>query len=203
MRLILLRHPETTANTRELIYGATDYPYTTLGEKQVKVVVKHVQTFPITKIITSPLGRAKKLAEAIGEELGILPVMEKAIEEMHYGILEGYNYKEAKKKFVDIYNALLLEDMDYEVEGGESYNAFMGRVHEFLDGLIQQHKDLDDVVLIVTHGGVIRTALEYLMDGAIGFSWSMNVENGVMIDLLQEDDRFIINNLLNIEENEL
>lgn len=203
MRIVLVRHPETQANVEGLIYGKTASKYTLLGEKQLQVVAKHALSFPITKIIASPLQRALKLGKAIGDALELPVETHESLEEMNYGMLEGLTYHEAKVQHPDVYDALMSDDFTYQVEGGESYQMFLGRVHRFLDAVIESYDSKEQTVMLVTHGGVIRTALEYLVEGSEGFSWSMNVENGVMIDLIQEGDRFIINNLLNIEENEL
>ena len=43
--------------------------------------------------------------------------------------------------------------------GGESAAAFVQRVHQAFDDLLQQHQGLDGDLLVVTHGLLIRTLL--------------------------------------------
>lgn len=217
MRLYLMRHPETEANAKGLIYGKKDYPYTELGERQLNEAVKHIGMFPVTEIYSSPIGRAALLAEAVATSVSLTVTFDSRLEEMHQGILEGLSSDEAKERYPDVYENLMSGSMDFGPPDGESYRQFQERIETFLDELISdmesgetQENDSGDVsasgsdsgdrrVLIVSHGGVIRTMIESLVDCEPGFSWQLDVGNGSVIELNLEREYGRVRTVINIE----
>lgn len=193
MRFIFLRHPETVANDVGYIYGKTDYPYTDVGEKQLQSALSISETFAFEKIITSPLARAKRLAEAVARRHNMAVSEASALEEMGYGIFEGLTLEEAEVKFPVALEAFMSGDEQYTIPDGESNEAFNARVAEFLDRCLEEDQD----VLLVTHGGVIRTALEYLLDAEPGFSWLLDIGNGSFTEVACGDGHHKILNLRN------
>ena len=95
MRFYFLRHPETRANERSLIYGWGNYDYTEKGEEMFREILPRMDDYDFDRIYTSPLDRARKLAEAIGARRDKPVIVEERLKEMHYGILEGMPYPEA------------------------------------------------------------------------------------------------------------
>ena len=65
--------------------------------------------------------------------------------------------------------------------GGESYQIFYKRVVEFLEEL--KNSNLSEVVL-VTHGGVIRSVLTYLGGTTLETSFEVTVDYG---DVFREE----------------
>ncbi len=201
MRILFLRHPETVANERYLIYGEMDFPYTQHGEWQVSEVVKNIGRWPITQIVSSPLNRAKTLAQAVGKVLDLEVNLDARLEEMHQGIFEGLTLDEAKEKDVVAYEVMMEGDMSYVVPGGESYDMLCHRVDDFIKSLNMDETDENTCLLVVSHGGVIRTAIEMLIDAEPGFSWLLEVGNGVVIDIVWHGGTGRIKNIMNLEEN--
>ena len=58
VKLILIRHPETEANAKRLIYGRTESEYTEKGRASVATVVEQLSQIDIHMIYSSPLKRA-------------------------------------------------------------------------------------------------------------------------------------------------
>ncbi|MDF1616646.1 histidine phosphatase family protein [Petrocella sp. FN5] len=194
MRLIFLRHPETTANEQNLIYGKTDYPYTKRGQKQFEEALVNIERFGFDKILTSPLRRAYELASAIASKTSKELIVHEALEEMNFGIFEGLTEEEAKLKhpgihrdFVDCFETTLFPE-------GESFDIFKKRVESFLNDYKQSETDW----LVVSHGGFIRTALEYLLDNKSGSSWFLEIGNCSIIEIhVNEGKPSMIKNILN------
>ncbi len=83
--LILVRHGESTGNQAGLLAGRIDLPLTERGIDQAKAVGAALQG--VTRVVSSPLGRARATAEALGFGLPI-EVDERWIE-VDYGSFDG------------------------------------------------------------------------------------------------------------------
>mgnify|MGYP001825389289 CR=1 FL=1 len=196
MRFIFVRHPQTIANEIGYIYGKTDYPYTELGQKQCALAIEAATGFQCDQLVSSPLGRARHLAEGIAKNKDMMMILDEALEEMHYGILEGLTVDEGQVKYPEVMERFLKGDDDFTIPEGEDVEHFFFRVHSFLEQCLEKNED----VLIVSHGGVIRTAIEYLLDAEEGFSWSLEIGNGSIIEIVCEDGYHRLLNMINQPE---
>lgn len=195
MRFLFLRHPQTIANEIGYIYGQKDYPYTELGNKQVEAVEKSVSRFKVDQIISSPLGRAKLLAEPVSDRLGKPVIFDDRLMELNYGILEGLTVEEAWIKHPHVMQHFMNDEPDYTIPEGETYDDFNDRIQSFLE----EYLKTDQRIMVVSHGGVIRTAIEYLMDVEPGFSWQLEVGNCSIIELDCSDGYHTIKNIINLD----
>ena len=62
-RVLFMRHPETVSNTGHFFSGRIDVPLTPHGEEQRKRAVEALVAFSPDRVFTSPLSRARGLAE--------------------------------------------------------------------------------------------------------------------------------------------
>ncbi|PKM67896.1 MAG: hypothetical protein CVU95_04415 [Firmicutes bacterium HGW-Firmicutes-2] len=194
MRFIFLRHPETTANEKNLIYGKTDYPYTKRGQQQFEEALDYVERFRFDKILTSPLGRAYELASAVASKMSKELIVHEELEEMNFGIFEGLTEDEAMIKYPDVHQAFVESFETTLFPEGESFDVFKNRVEGFVNHYRQSEMDW----LVVSHGGVIRTAIEYLLDNKSGLSWHLEIGNCSIIEIhINEGKPSIIKNILN------
>jgi broad specificity phosphatase PhoE len=83
--LILVRHGESTANAEGLLVGRLDAPLTDRGLAQARTVGPVLGT--VTRVISSPLARARATAEALGTGCPV-EIDERWIE-VDYGELDG------------------------------------------------------------------------------------------------------------------
>lgn len=66
--ITLIRHPQTLANQAHLLQGSTDSDLSSLGQSQLEALRDNWSSLhkdQVTLIISSPLGRTRKLAEAL------------------------------------------------------------------------------------------------------------------------------------------
>lgn len=196
MRLFLMRHPQTTANLQGLIYGKKDYPYTALGLEQLSVAVENSLLFPIEKIFSSPIERAATLAKAAASRHKLEISYDERLEEMNQGVLEGLTERESQVRYPEVYERLMSGDMSVGPPEGESYNDFRDRVHEMIEELLKK----DGNILVVSHGGVIRTMIEYIIDCEPGFSWQLDIGNGSIVEINLNKKYGRIRSIINIEE---
>lgn len=161
-RLLLIRHGETSANVDGRMQGRGDDPLTERGQQQVLAVAERLkrEAHPVTALYTSPLGRARLTADAIGESLGVTPQPRDGLQEINLGSLEGASAAELA--------AVLASGPDTRYPEGESLREFVERSVGTMAGLIAAHPG--ETIAVVTHGGVISTVLSSWSDG-YGHSW--------------------------------
>lgn len=161
-RLLLVRHGETEANVAGRMQGRGNDPLTARGRQQVQAIAQRLQreAQTITAVYTSSLLRARLTAAAIGEALGLTPVLRDGLQEMHLGELEGV----APEQLV----AAMPRTADERYPGGESAREFAERIMGTLYGIVAAHPG--ETVVAVSHGGVISTALSYWAHGH-GYAW--------------------------------
>lgn len=160
MKLLLTRHGQTDWNVAGKIQGMTDTELNETGINQAKRTKKQLENKNIDVIITSPLKRAKKTAEIIGEDRKIPIIEDNGVVERYFGKFEGMTAKEFD--FDEIWNYKL----NKQYEDAESVGALFNRVQGFLEKIKKEYKD--KTVLVVTHGGVsvpIRATLEGIPEG--------------------------------------
>ena len=67
MKLFIIRHGETIANTQQIVSGHLDTELTPLGKDQAKLVGERLKGELIEQILCSDLSRARNTAEAIAQ----------------------------------------------------------------------------------------------------------------------------------------
>lgn len=146
--LYLVRHGETDWNRAKKIQGTTDIPLNDTGRAQAKVAGRLLARRDWDHIVTSPLSRARETARIIAGEVGLSePTVLDAIVERNYGEAEGLTGDELSDRFPD----------DAPIAGRESRVEVADRAIPALVALAEAHPD--ESILVVSHGGVIRTIL--------------------------------------------
>ncbi len=204
MKIIMVRHPETIANQQHIIAGKRDYPYTLVGKRQVKAIAgyfreEYIQERGSVQVISSPASRAQNLAKAIAIELDVDVVIEASFREMDFGLFEGHTFQEAKEKYPHVYAALQQDVEGGAIPGGERYDDFQKRIRKSIKKVVdRQH--LDDTYILVSHGGVIREILEQLLPLSPGDSWKFGIYNGVLVEINQQGDGYVIEQIRQFKE---
>jgi broad specificity phosphatase PhoE len=151
MKLIIVRHGETTDNVKHVLMGKNDGKLTQKGIEQAKEVGRHLKDHhKIDMVFCSPLGRCVETLENILEEYPIEGeiFMSKLIEERDFGEFTGVDPHLVSWEKVN-------EDNKINQEMGiESWDKVKKRVELFLEDL--KLEDNEKTILIVSHGGPIR-----------------------------------------------
>jgi 2,3-bisphosphoglycerate-dependent phosphoglycerate mutase len=103
IKLVLIRHGESTYNKENRFTGWTDVDLTEKGAKEAgdaaRALKKEGYVFDV--VFTSVLKRATRTTDIVLQEMGIKPVVEKSwrLNERHYGALQGLNKSEMAQKY--------------------------------------------------------------------------------------------------------
>lgn len=154
--LYLVRHGQTAGNVNGLFIGATDIPLDELGERQAEELGRRFTDIPLDDVVTSPLQRARRTAEAIGRVTGHDPTIVPGLSEMDFGQAEGLTFYQVIEQFPELKDDLgSIANLDLAFPGGESRRGFVERVTTTFLGIIERYEGKR--VAAVAHGGVIGT----------------------------------------------
>lgn len=142
------RHGQTQRNVEGLVSGRGDVPLTELGYQQAALLAEEVAKLnpPVTKIIHSPLERAKETARIVAQK-NLLPMTEDdRLLELDYGVYDGQkitdpNFQEARTAF------------SLRFPEGESVMDAYARVVPLLKECLA---DPENTYLLVCHSSLIR-----------------------------------------------
>ncbi len=156
MKLLLVRHGESVGNAEDRLQGQLDYPLTERGEEQAsrfgRVLVSLGLRF--NAVYVSPLRRARQTAEliSVGMNLPEWSLLDD-LQEISFGRLEGLKRSEIEQAAPEFLARGIESLADYGEFGGEAYEAVQARVERVRAPLISRHREAEDTVLIVGHGG--------------------------------------------------
>jgi len=104
-KLILVRHGESQWNLENRFTGWVDVDLTPRGETEARIAGEHLRGLPIDKVYTSVLKRAintSKIAlEAAGKPADLPTERDQALNERHYGDLQGLDKAETAAQYGD------------------------------------------------------------------------------------------------------
>jgi alpha-ribazole phosphatase len=188
LKFIFVRHPETEALANKIIYGQTHSPYTKKGELSVPWVSEQLEGEDVKLIYSSPLDRAKTLAEGIaGRHPGQSVHVDDRLKEMSVGIFEQMTFQEADAAH-PLHARPFLEDFgNYRVPGSELFSEVRERVSDFLKDVLRREDEEgkeehpERPVIVVSHAMAIRGALAYLFDAELSDLWHLRINPASII----------------------
>ncbi len=160
-KFYLIRHGETEWNDKRILMGQTDIPINDKGHTQAKALGEYAKKFAFDYLYSSDLCRAKVTADYIANSTGMEIITDKNLRECSAGKLEGLTYENMKMHFPDQIKQYSEDPMLYLPPEGEARKDFINRVKGYLIGLSETN--ISKNIAIVTHGGVIRAFLSYLL----------------------------------------
>ncbi len=200
MRFFFIRHGETTANKNRIFQGTSDYPLTDEGKEEIRRIGKYIEHIKFSKLITTPLSRAKDSADIIMKILKNPPevFIDSKLVEMNYGEWEGKFYDEIKEKYPDIAKVWYKNPFKAKIPKAEGFKSFKKRVLKALD-YWKNSANSDENLLFVTHGGVIMMCIADFLKISDENIWKIRINNGslTILNLHPEKGRIVLFNASN------
>lgn len=156
---------------------------------QAHALGSQLQRLHFDRIYSSPLIRAKETADIFNEYLQTELVLESALQEVRYGSAEGMVREDYRRQYAARIAHVRCLPFSERIESrvitdGESVAEVVGRVLPFLNSLVPEWMGKN--LLIVCHGGVIRSLLIYLYEKDNYFS----IENAGYVVLEWQEGSF-------------
>jgi broad specificity phosphatase PhoE len=145
---LIVRHGTTEPNAKRRFTGHSDVDLNPEGLNQVGKLRNRLAGEKIDTVYSSDLKRAVRTAEIIcsghGAEIEICP-----------GDAEGLTYQEISERYPELGKFISGFKPELTFPNGEGFTDLTARADEFLNRIDRQAEDRN--VLIVSHGGMLRT----------------------------------------------
>jgi len=192
VRVLMVRHGETSWNSEARFIGTTDLPLNKNGWKQTHALATALSRVRPHALYTSRLQRAAGTASVIGKRCRLDPQMDDRLIEYDYGMWEGLTLADIQLKFPAEYTAWLA-GVSVPSLGMESIQSLHSRADQILQVLRENHAG--QTVIIVAHGFIQQMIifravglpwrnewLFYMFNGSISELW-LQPDSGVLVRL--------------------
>jgi 2,3-bisphosphoglycerate-dependent phosphoglycerate mutase len=156
MEVIVVRHGESEGNVEKRLQGRIDSPLSDRGRAQARRLGAWLRrnAFRWDAAYASPLQRARETAEIVADVSGYpQATLDPDLRELDAGDLEGLNLEDMLARYPDFMNREITDLGDFAEFGGESYEDAQHRVRRLVSRLVEHHKEGEQRVLLVAHGG--------------------------------------------------
>ena len=157
LKIDLLRHGESELS--HTLRGSLDDALTAKGWQQMLSSIDQSQTLPQQwdVVFSSPLQRCSMFAEHCVKERDIPLILDKNLQEMHFGDWEGQSIQQLYEQFPETLADFWQKPTQTTLPNAETMHQFHLRVSTAMSN-IQQQMQLNgwQSALMVTHGGVIK-----------------------------------------------
>ena len=157
MKILLIRHGETTGDVEDRYGGAYDDHLSELGREQLQMTADKLAGTQVAALYHSTLIRAKESAEIVNQVLQTEIVAVDGFKERDYGVLGGLTKAEALEKYPEAVEAH--KDPKNTDPEGESQADFKERVLATFETV---HSSGNEIVIILAHGGSLKVILRHL-----------------------------------------
>lgn len=157
--LALVRHGQSLWNHENRFTGFVDVPLTEQGRAEARQAAASLKDLKFDVAYTSALTRAQETLGLILESLGqrIPVIRDAALNERHYGDLQGLNKEDAAKRWGDDQVKKWRRSYDIPPPNGESLEMTARRVLPFYERAISGDLRQGKNVLVVAHGNSNRS----------------------------------------------
>ncbi len=150
MKLVLIRHGETSYNRDGIIQGSrSDIILSQAGLDQAELIARALTGLGASAVYSSPLKRALATAEPISRHCGIDLFIVPEFVEIDAGDLEGLTGTETIQKHGDFWNKWAAGDVTLCLPGGESLEKVQSRAWAQIEEIMKKHGD--QTVIVVSH----------------------------------------------------
>jgi broad specificity phosphatase PhoE len=185
--LVLLRHGQSTANASGLLSGRAESALTEYGRTQVAVL--SAQLAGAGRLISSPLGRARETADALGLELPI--EIDERWTEVDYGALEGRHLSAVPPDVWSRWRA----GSDFRPPGGETLAEVGARVRSACEELFAQPGEgarADTDVVVVSTVSPIKAAVAWALGAGDDLAWRLHLSTASLTSVSWGADRPVL-----------
>jgi broad specificity phosphatase PhoE len=178
-RIHLVRHGQTIMNAQVRFRGRLDVPLNEVGRAEAQEAARALVGSGLVAVYTSPLGRAREVAEAIAVKSGVGAVRDQPdLINLDYGAWEGLTKEESAAVDPVAWAAYTGAPEEAVCPDGEAVAAAADRVVAGLQAIARQHPGQS--VAAVSHGVMLRLAV-LRVAGASDADWQFAMPTGKAI----------------------
>ncbi|MEV5898199.1 histidine phosphatase family protein [Nonomuraea fuscirosea] len=190
--VLLVRHGESEPARPDrpfaLVDGQGDPELAPEGHEHARQVGRRLAAERVDAIYVSSLRRTSQTAAPLAARLGLTPVVDPDLREVHLGEWEGGLFRRLVAEGHPTAKRMAAEERWDVIPGAEPAADFSDRVRKALGRLSAAHPD--QRIVVVTHAGVIAEALA-AATGSRPFAF-LGADNGSVSHLVLTEARWIL-----------
>jgi len=190
--VLLVRHGESAPAHPErpfpLVDGHGDPPLDPVGHEQAQRLAQRLENERIDAIYVTNLCRTAQTAAPLAERLGIEPIVEPDLREVHLGEWEGGLLRVRAAAGDPLFEQIFREERWDVIPGAEALDVFDQRCSRGLARIVAAHPD--GRVMVVVHGGVIGQIL-HQVTGSRRFAFS-GADNASISEIVAHERRVVL-----------
>lgn len=169
MEIYLVRHTRV-AIEKSVCYGQSDIELADSFPAELAELQRKLSLRKDCVIYSSPLKRSLHLATVIFP--AVQPITDMRLMELNFGDWELKKWKELNPQELELW---MNDFVNVPCTGGESYTDLFQRSTAFFNQCLREgHKQ----ILIISHGGVIRSILSMILQIPLARSFSLQIDYG-------------------------
>lgn len=172
--IILVRHGECEGNIKGMFRGRADFPLNKRGIIQAQDLARELKSFSVKYIYSSPLYRARKTAEAIGQQCGVEIKIEESFNNIELGSWEGRYKKEISQEYPKEWELWINNPEELRVTDMETLYDVQKRAKACLDKLVLEHKG--ETLAVITHRAVLKPLIAACLNIASPYFWKIHLD---------------------------
>ncbi len=172
-----------------LLDGHGDPALAPEGRVQAERLADRLSGHPIDAIYVSTLRRTQETAAPLAARLGLSPIIEPELREVHLGEWEGERYRQHVAERHPIALQMIREQRWDVIPGAESSRSLRARVRTAIERIVQAHPD--QRVVVVSHGGVIGEIMAQAVETPNPFAF-LGCANASISHLVITSERWIV-----------
>lgn len=213
LKILLIRHGQSQGNVEGRMEGWSSTGLTDLGRKQAQQLGQRLaqENRQPTHIYCSPLQRATETLAAMASalwataeipvpeiptseipipEIPVPTVFHDDLRENHQGILTGLTWAEAQANYPDLCQRLETSLDWIPIPDAETPQAGHQRAERFVNDLLQQHHN-GDQIWVISHQWILQHILACLL--GCGRTWGIPLGHTAITELWLDRDRWFEN----------
>jgi 2,3-bisphosphoglycerate-dependent phosphoglycerate mutase len=216
LKLLFIRHAQSTGNVEKRMQGQGDFPLTELGKTQTEKLAQRLlaEGWVPSHVYSSPLQRTVQTAKILLEQFQVAslpaeisdlmnssmsaidfsePVVKyaDALMEHQNGVFQGLTWAEAMAYYPELCRQLEASSDWLPIPQAETLETARQRCREFIQQVLDQHRN-GDRLWIVTHSWILQHLIAELL--GCERSWRLPAHNTALFEFWIDQTRWICTN---------
>ena len=178
-RIYMIRHGETVWNVASKLQGHANVALSDNGRRQAELLGKRLSGLKFDQIYASDLARAYETARIIAQyhnNQDIKTLQE--LREISFGRWEGFSINEIQGLYPEEIKQWWKTPLQTRTPGGESLGDLVKRTVTVVKNIVESRSGGN--ILLVTHGGVIRSVVGTVLGMDLNEHWRLRQDNACL-----------------------
>ena len=188
VNIYIVRHCPTKGNAVRVFQGAIDTPLSEKGEEAKELLSVRFRNIKLSRIYSSPQGRALSTAEGLAKYNNAPIIEEKDLREIGIGEADGKPWLYIAENYRDFAAKWDNEPQNVVSPGGETMKEVFERMKNAFIKIASDRENDNQTIAIVSHGCALHNLMCYLQYGDIEKLKETDFLNHASVSLLTYDN---------------